>query len=106
VKKQRRRKATEESTKALVWNGKHNVSVDEVVAIGDAVGNLRIGDLVVVPFTISCGECLFCRQTLFAACDVSNPAFVAAAYNLLISWGGQLTNDKGHIQLSITQFVL
>lgn len=34
-------------------------------------------------------------------------AFVAAAYNLLISWGGQLiTNDNGYVQLSIAQFVL
>jgi hypothetical protein len=34
-------------------------------------------------------------------------AFVAAAYNLLISWGGQLVADeKGSVRLSIAQFVL
>lgn len=95
--------------KALVWNGKHDVSVQnvpeptiqhprdaivkitstaicgsdlhlydglaqtmesgeilghefmgEIVALGAEVTDLKIGDRVVVPFTISCGQCLFC----------------------------------------------
>ena len=45
----------------------------EVVALGSEVSNLKIGDRVVVPFTISCGQCLFCQQTLFGLCDTSNP---------------------------------
>ncbi len=45
----------------------------EVVALGAEVTNLAIGDRVIVPFTISCGQCLFCKQSLFSACDVSNP---------------------------------
>lgn len=45
----------------------------EVVELGPDVKNLKVGDRVVVPFTISCGECFFCRKGLFAACDVSNP---------------------------------
>jgi threonine dehydrogenase-like Zn-dependent dehydrogenase len=44
-----------------------------VVETGKAVKNLRKGDRVVVPFTISCGECFFCRKGLFSLCDVSNP---------------------------------
>lgn len=44
-----------------------------VAEVGSAVENLRPGDRVVVPFTLSCGECYFCRKTLFAACDRSNP---------------------------------
>src|SRR4030095_16545922 len=28
---------------------------------------------VVVPFTISCGSCYFCKKTLFSCCDTSNP---------------------------------
>src|SRR6185369_15733696 len=31
------------------------------------------GDRVVVPFTIACGSCLFCKKTLFSCCDKSNP---------------------------------
>jgi threonine dehydrogenase-like Zn-dependent dehydrogenase len=45
----------------------------EVVEIGSAVKNLKKGDRVVVPFTISCGHCFFCQKTLFSCCDTSNP---------------------------------
>ena len=45
----------------------------EVVEIGSAITNLKKGDRVVVPFTISCGSCFFCEKTLFSCCDNSNP---------------------------------
>lgn len=35
--------------------------------------NLRVGDRVVVPFTISCGDCFFCGKGLYAACENTNP---------------------------------
>jgi threonine dehydrogenase-like Zn-dependent dehydrogenase len=41
--------------------------------VGPGVHALRPGDRVVVPFTISCGDCLFCRRQLFAACETTNP---------------------------------
>ncbi len=41
--------------------------------VGPGVSSLRPGDRVVVPFTISCGDCLFCRRQLFAACETTNP---------------------------------
>lgn len=44
-----------------------------VEEVGPAVRKLEKGDRVVVPFTISCGECFFCKKTLFSSCDVSNP---------------------------------
>src|SRR5436190_1116871 len=34
---------------------------------------LEKGDRVVVPFTIACGGCFFCKKTLFSCCDTSNP---------------------------------
>lgn len=43
-----------------------------VEAAGAGVSNLRIGDRVVVPFTISCGRCFFCDHKLFAACEETN----------------------------------
>ena len=46
----------------------------EVVALGHGVTNLQIGDRVVVPFTIACGNCFFCEKTLTSLCDNSNPA--------------------------------
>lgn len=45
----------------------------EVVEIGSDVKKLKIGDRVVVPFTISCGECFFCKKEMYSLCDNSNP---------------------------------
>ncbi len=108
--------------KALTWQGKHHVSVDNVddpkieqprdavikitttaicgsdlhlydglvptmqagdilghefmgvvEEIGSEVTNLKVGDRVVVPFTIACGHCYHCKRTEFAACDETNP---------------------------------
>ncbi|MFA9477967.1 zinc-dependent alcohol dehydrogenase [Phycisphaerales bacterium AB-hyl4] len=46
----------------------------EIVELGHDVHNLAVGDRVVVPFTISCGKCWFCEQTLWSLCDNSNPS--------------------------------
>ena len=45
----------------------------EVVETGDGVKNLKKGDRVVVPFTIACGDCFFCQNKIWSACDNSNP---------------------------------
>ncbi len=108
--------------KALTWNGKHDVSVQnvddpkiqdpkdiivkisstaicgsdlhlydglvqtmqrgdilghefmgEVMEKGAEVTNLKIGDRVVVPFMLACGDCFFCKKQAFSACDNTNP---------------------------------
>jgi len=41
---------------------------------GRAVKNVAKGDRVVIPFTISCGDCWFCQKSLYAACETTNPA--------------------------------
>ena len=45
----------------------------EVVELGSGETNLKVGDKVVVPFTISCGKCSFCKKKLFACCELANP---------------------------------
>ncbi len=50
----------------------------EVVEVGREVRNLQKGDRVVVPFTISCGRCFFCKQQLWSLCDNSNPNMTMA----------------------------
>ncbi|MBA4062684.1 MAG: glutathione-dependent formaldehyde dehydrogenase [Isosphaera sp.] len=40
---------------------------------GRGVTHVRKGDRVVVPFTIACGGCFFCKRELYSACDNSNP---------------------------------
>ena len=45
----------------------------EVVEVGNAVKKLKVGDRVVVPFPIACGQCWFCQHELWSLCDNSNP---------------------------------
>jgi threonine dehydrogenase-like Zn-dependent dehydrogenase len=42
-----------------------------VEEVGPAVGRLRPGDRVVVPFNISCGRCWMCERGLFAQCETT-----------------------------------
>jgi threonine dehydrogenase-like Zn-dependent dehydrogenase len=45
----------------------------EVVETGPEVKRVKKGDRVVVPFTISCGQCFFCKNQMWSACDNTNP---------------------------------
>lgn len=45
----------------------------EVIELGKDVKNLKVGDRVIVPFTIACGECFFCKKGFTSCCDRSNP---------------------------------
>ena len=49
----------------------------EVVETGAGVdrNKLKVGDRVVVPFTIACGRCFFCEHQLWSCCDNSNPNY-------------------------------
>jgi threonine dehydrogenase-like Zn-dependent dehydrogenase len=44
----------------------------EVVEVGSQNEKLKVGDRVVVPFTICCGECEQCRRRNFSVCERSN----------------------------------
>ena len=55
-------------------------TMGEVVEVGsDNRAGLKKGDRVVVPFTISCGECFFCQRQMFSLCERSNPNAGVAA---------------------------
>lgn len=47
--------------------------VGVIEALGADVRNLRIGDRVLIPSTIACGTCVYCRSGYFAQCDNANP---------------------------------
>ena len=47
--------------------------VGVVEEVGDDVRNLSEGDRVVIPSTIGCGSCSYCRDGYFAQCDTANP---------------------------------
>src|SRR5215211_3297678 len=45
----------------------------QVVEVGPDVGKLKVGDRVVVPFPIACGNCWSCQHELYSLCENSNP---------------------------------
>ncbi|MGW0533927.1 alcohol dehydrogenase catalytic domain-containing protein [Streptomyces sp. NPDC003032] len=48
-------------------------AVGVVEEVGSGVRNLRPGDRVVVPSTVACGTCGYCRAGYYAQCDNANP---------------------------------
>jgi alcohol dehydrogenase len=67
--------------------------VAEVVEVGESVTKVSVGDRVIVPFQISCGECAHCRRGLTATCTTSPHR---ATYGLGAlgghEWGGLLAD--------------
>ena len=55
----------------------------EVIETG-ASSTLQRGQRVVVPFTISCGQCFFCEKQQYSACDNSNPSETRDASELMM----------------------
>ena len=47
--------------------------VGVVEQLGSDVRNLNLGDRVVIPSTIACGVCVYCRAGYYAQCDNANP---------------------------------
>ena len=47
-------------------------TMGEVVETGSAVGKLKKGDRIVIPFTINCDECDQCRRGNYSLCEKSN----------------------------------
>ena len=66
----------------------------EVVEVGPGVdrNKLKVGDRVVVPFTIACGNCFFCKRQLWSCCDNSNPKLLGCGRDdgLLALWSLRL----------------
>ncbi|MFG2043419.1 glutathione-independent formaldehyde dehydrogenase [Dactylosporangium sp. NPDC048998] len=57
-------------------------NVGQVIEVGAAVDRVRVGDMVCVPFNISCGFCANCERGLTAFCLTTNPdpRMAGAAY--------------------------
>lgn len=67
--------------------------VGEIVEVGERAGDWKVGDRVIVPFQISCGECANCKAGLTGACE-SVP--LGAAFGLVVregmNFGGALSD--------------
>lgn len=66
----------------------------EVVEVGKENG-LKRGDRVVVPFTIACGGCFFCKRQLWSLCDNSNPN--AEAASAIMGYSGSALFGYSHL---------
>lgn len=66
--------------------------VAEVVQVGDKVRTVRRGDVVVVPWHISCGVCGECRRGLPTACS-SAPGIAGYGIPIAGNWGGLFSEE-------------
>jgi len=55
-------------------------NMGEVIAVGDAVDRVKVGDMVCLPFNIGCGFCKNCEHGRTAFCLTANPGTAGAAY--------------------------
>jgi threonine dehydrogenase-like Zn-dependent dehydrogenase len=69
--------------------------VAQVVAKGDAVTDLSLGQVVVVPWAVSCGDCTECRRGITAKCSTTRAGALAAFGFGPASgpWGGMVADE-------------
>lgn len=73
--------------------------IAQVTATGDDVGDIAVGDIVVVPWAVSCGTCRECRSGLTAKCSTmraSSPGRTLAAFGFgpqSGAWGGMVADS-------------
>ena len=68
-----------------------------VQEVGPEVKNLKVGDRVVNPFTIACGQCLHCRTQFWSACENTNPADKAPIQEKLYGYAGSALFGYSHM---------
>lgn len=68
--------------------------VGEVLAIGDRVSTVKVGDRVIVPFQISCGSCSSCKRGRTGNCG-SHPPLSTYGLGTMggLGWGGLLADQ-------------
>jgi threonine dehydrogenase-like Zn-dependent dehydrogenase len=69
--------------------------VAEVVAVGAAVEQIQVGEIVVVPWAVSCGRCVECRRGLTSKCSTTTTRTLAAYGFGPASgpWGGMIADE-------------
>ena len=53
--------------------GHEPMGIVEELGPGVDQGKVKVGDRVIVPFPIGCGECFFCRRQMWSCCENTNP---------------------------------
>ncbi len=68
--------------------------VAEVLAVGDGVSTVAVGDTVIVPFQISCGVCSNCRRGRTGNCSAHPPLSTFGLGTMGgLQWGGLLADE-------------
>src|SRR5438445_6059815 len=77
----------------------------EVIEAGRDVENIRVGDLVSVPFNIACGRCRNCKEGKTGICLNVNPARPGAAYGY-VDMGGWVGGQAEYVMCPYADFNL
>ncbi len=67
--------------------------VAEVIAVGERVSTVRVGDRVVVPFQINCGTCQACRDGRTGSCTGVPPVSMYGMGLAAGHWGGAFSDQ-------------
>lgn len=65
--------------------------VAEVIEIGDKVTKIKVGDVVSVPFQISCGKCLNCSSGITSSCE-NTPKISTYGFGKHLQFGGAMSD--------------
>ncbi|MBB3906425.1 S-(hydroxymethyl)glutathione dehydrogenase/alcohol dehydrogenase [Anoxybacillus rupiensis] len=76
-----------------------------VEEVGPGVTKVKKGDRVIVPFTIACGQCWYCRHGLESQCDTSNQHGDAGAYfGYSETFGGYAGGQAEYLRVPFANF--
>lgn len=77
-----------------------------VEELGSEVQNLKVGDHVLVPFNIACGQCHFCKQGLYGNCHEANPQATAVGgiYGYSHTAGGYEGGQAQYVRVPYADF--
>ncbi len=77
-----------------------------VQELGSEVQNLKVGDHVLVPFNIACGQCHFCKQGLYGNCHEANPQATAVGgiYGYSHTAGGYDGGQAQYVRVPYADF--
>jgi len=65
--------------------------VAEVIETGDKVRHIKVGDVVSVPFQLSCGTCTHCQKGITSAC-MGFPAISTYGFGKYLQFGGAMSD--------------
>jgi len=76
-----------------------------VEEVGRGVTKVKKGDRVIVPFTIACGQCWYCKNELESQCDNANPHGESSGYfGYSETYGGYAGGQAEYLRVPFANF--